>query len=76
MRQRVGLAQAPANHTDPRALDEPTDGLDPVGRRAPGEALGRLRPTREEMIFLNSHMLSEVKSALPRAAWRFWRPAR
>jgi ABC-2 type transport system ATP-binding protein len=33
VRQRIGIAQALMNDPDLVVLDEPTDGVDPVGRR-------------------------------------------
>jgi ABC-2 type transport system ATP-binding protein len=57
MQQRVGLAQALMNDPDLVLLDEPTDGVDPVGRREIRDVLLELR--REgKTIFLNSHLLS------------------
>jgi ABC-2 type transport system ATP-binding protein len=67
MRQRIGLAQALVNDPDLLVLDEPTDGLDPVGRREVREVLGRLRD-QGKTIFLNSHMLSEVERVCDRVA--------
>ena len=42
MQQRIALAQALVNDPDLVVLDEPTDGLDPVGRRDVREMLIRL----------------------------------
>jgi ABC-2 type transport system ATP-binding protein len=67
MRQRVGLAQALVNDPELLVLDEPTDGLDPVGRREVREVLGHLRD-QGKTIFLNSHMLSEVERVCDRVA--------
>ena len=60
MMQRMGIAQALIN--DPQLLffDEPTDGIDPVGRREIRDLLQKLRD-RGKTIFLNSHLLSEVE---------------
>ena len=60
MLQRVGLAQALLNHPDLLFLDEPTDGVDPVGRRDIRDVLLYLRD-RGTTIFINSHLLSEVE---------------
>ncbi|MEQ9105272.1 MAG: ABC transporter ATP-binding protein [Rhodothermales bacterium] len=60
MMQRLGLAQALLGDPELLILDEPTDGIDPVGRRNIRDLL--LRLNREGMtILLNSHMLSEVE---------------
>lgn len=60
MQQRMGLAQALLNHPDLLFLDEPTDGVDPVGRRDIRDVLLHLRD-RGTTIFINSHLLSEVE---------------
>jgi ABC-2 type transport system ATP-binding protein len=67
MQQRIGLAQALVNDPDLVVLDEPTDGLDPVGRREVRELLSRLRD-KGKTIFLNSHLLSEVECVCDRVA--------
>ncbi|MBN2580811.1 MAG: ABC transporter ATP-binding protein [Pirellulales bacterium] len=67
MQQRIGLAQALMNDPELLVLDEPTDGLDPVGRREVREVLGRLRD-QGKTIFLNSHLLSEVERLCDRVA--------
>ncbi len=60
MLQRLGLAQAMMHRPRLLILDEPTDGVDPVGRRQIRDILGALR--REGVtIFLNSHLLVEVE---------------
>jgi len=60
MKQRLGLAQALLHDPDVIFLDEPTDGVDPVGRKQVRELLLDLK-TRGKTIFLNSHLLSEVE---------------
>ncbi len=60
MLQRIGIAQALINDPDLIFLDEPTDGVDPIGRREIREILKRLRD-EGKTIFLNSHLLSEVE---------------
>ncbi len=67
MQQRIGLAQALVNDPDLVLLDEPTDGLDPVGRREVREVLARLRD-QGKTVFLNSHLLSEVERLCDRVA--------
>jgi ABC-2 type transport system ATP-binding protein len=60
MLQRVGLAHALSNNPELLFLDEPTDGIDPVGRREIRDLLKSLRD-QGKTIFLNSHLLSEVE---------------
>lgn len=67
MMQRVGLAQALMNEPDLVVLDEPTDGVDPVGRRDIRDVLIRLRD-QGKTIFLNSHLLSELEMVCDRVA--------
>lgn len=61
MLQRLGLAQALMHRPQLLVLDEPTDGVDPVGRRQIREILNGLTGTGVT-IFLNSHLLSEVET--------------
>ncbi len=67
MMQRIGLAQALLNHPKLLFLDEPTDGIDPVGRK---EIRGILEIVKNEgtTIFVNSHLLSEVELITDRVA--------
>src|SRR3972149_3331913 len=60
MMQRLGLAQALINDPDLIFLDEPTDGVDPIGRKEIRDILVELK-SRQKTIFLNSHLLSEVE---------------
>jgi ABC-2 type transport system ATP-binding protein len=61
MLQRLGLAQALMHRPRLLVLDEPTDGVDPVGRRQIREILNSLTGTGVT-IFLNSHLLTEVET--------------
>lgn len=67
MLQRIGLAQALVNDPELILLDEPTDGVDPVGRREILDVLGHLRG-RGKTVFVNSHALSELESICDRIA--------
>jgi ABC-2 type transport system ATP-binding protein len=67
MMQRLGLAQALINDPEIIFLDEPTDGVDPVGRKEIREILRDLK-RRGKTIFLNSHLLSEVELVSDRVA--------
>jgi ABC-2 type transport system ATP-binding protein len=60
MLQRVGLAQALMHSPSLLILDEPGDGVDPVGRRQIRDILHALEE-KGVTIFLNSHLLSEVE---------------
>jgi len=67
MLQRLGLAQALIHRPKLLVLDEPTDGVDPVGRRQIRDILNSLR--RDGVtILLNSHLLSEVEPFCDEAA--------
>src|SRR3954467_3694276 len=61
MLQRLGLAQALMHRPRLLILDEPTDGVDPVGRRDIRDILDRLTGTGVT-VFINSHLLAEVES--------------
>jgi ABC-2 type transport system ATP-binding protein len=60
MLQRLGLAQALINDPKLLFLDEPTDGVDPIGRKEIRDILLRLKG-EGTTIFLNSHLLSEIE---------------
>ncbi len=61
MKQRIKLAQALAG--DPRLLllDEPTNGLDPRGRAAMLELIGRIGADFGISILVSSHLLGEIE---------------
>ncbi len=67
MRQRIGIAQALMNDPKLVVLDEPTDGVDPIGRRDIREILLRLKG-EGRTVFLNSHLLSELEMVCDRVA--------
>jgi ABC-2 type transport system ATP-binding protein len=67
MKQRLGIAQAIFHDPEVIFLDEPTDGVDPVGRREIRDLLQRLKH-RGKTIFLNSHLLGEVELICDRVA--------
>jgi len=67
MRQRVGIAQALVNDPDLVLLDEPTDGVDPVGRRDIRLMVQDLKQ-RGKTVLLNSHLLSELEMVCDRVA--------
>lgn len=67
MMQRLGIAQALMNDPELLVLDEPTDGVDPVGRREIRNLLLELKK-QGKTIFLNSHLLSELELICDRVA--------
>ena len=67
MLQRLGIAQALMNRPRLVFLDEPTDGVDPVGRREIRRLIETLRDDGVT-VFLNSHLLSEVERVCTRVA--------
>ncbi len=60
MVQRIGLAQALVNDPELVLLDEPTDGVDPAGRRDMRNLLVKLRD-EGRTVFVNSHLLGELE---------------
>lgn len=67
MQQRLGLAQALLHDPQLLILDEPTDGVDPVGRSEMRQVLQRLKG-EGKTIFINSHLLQEVELVCDRVA--------
>ncbi len=67
MGQRIGIAQALLHDPPLVVLDEPTDGLDPVGRREIRELLFEMKK-KGTTVFLNSHLLQEVEECCDRVA--------
>ena len=67
MKQRLGIAQSLLHDPEVIFLDEPTDGVDPLGRREIRELMGRLKD-RGHTLFLNSHLLGEVELICDRVA--------
>jgi ABC-2 type transport system ATP-binding protein len=67
MQQRLGLAQALLHDPEMLILDEPTDGVDPVGRSEMRSLLLRLK-LAGKTIFLNSHHLQEIELVCDRVA--------
>lgn len=67
MLQRVGLAQALMHKPKLLVLDEPGDGVDPVGRRLIRDIL-RDQQAQGVTVFINSHLLAEVELFCDRVA--------
>lgn len=60
MKQRLGIAIALLNHPKLLILDEPTNGLDPIGIQELRELIKSF-PSQGITVILSSHMLSEVE---------------
>jgi ABC-2 type transport system ATP-binding protein len=67
MTQRLGLASALVHEPDVLLLDEPTDGVDPIGRREIRDLLQE-EAGKGRAVLLNSHLLSEVELICGRVA--------
>ncbi|MGC6582690.1 MAG: ABC transporter ATP-binding protein [Akkermansiaceae bacterium] len=67
MKQRIGIAQALVNDPEIIFLDEPTDGVDPAGRRDVRELMRGLRE-EGKTVFINTHLLPELEPVVDRVA--------
>lgn len=67
MLQRLGLAQALLHDPKLLVLDEPTDGVDPVGRAEMRELWRKLKDSGKT-VFINSHLLQEIELVCDRVA--------
>jgi ABC-2 type transport system ATP-binding protein len=65
MRQRLGLAQALIHEPELLVLDEPLDGLDPMGRLHLRNLIVRQRE-QGRTVFFSSHVLSDVEAVSDR----------
>jgi ABC-2 type transport system ATP-binding protein len=67
MQQRLGLAQAILHEPELLILDEPTDGVDPIGRKEMRDLIVGLK-RKGTTVFINSHLLQEVELVCDRVA--------
>lgn len=63
MKQRLGIALALLNHPKLLILDEPTNGLDPIGIQDLRELI-RTFPAKGITVIFSSHILSEVENVV------------
>ncbi|MHB8910309.1 MAG: ABC transporter ATP-binding protein [Syntrophales bacterium] len=68
MKQRLGIARAIINRPKLLVLDEPTNGLDPIGRRDIHDLLIDMNRKRGTTIFLSTHLLDDVERLCNRIA--------
>ena len=68
MTQRLGLAAALLHMPSVLLLDEPTDGVDPVGRREIRDILQEEARSLGSAVLINSHLLSEIELTCDRVA--------
>ena len=68
MRQRLGLAQSLISNPKLLILDEPTNGLDPIGIKELRELLKKISKEKNISVFVSSHILSEIELMCDRIA--------
>lgn len=62
MKQRLGLAQALMGNISLLILDEPTNGLDPIGVIDLNNTINTLVKEKNVSVFISSHVLSEIEN--------------
>lgn len=60
MKQRLGIANALLNDAELLILDEPTNGLDPIGIAEMRKLICELSAVHGKTVFISSHILNEI----------------
>ena len=68
MKQRLGIARSLINDPEILFLDEPTNGLDPKGRREIHDLLLKFNREREMTVVISTHILDDVERLCNRVA--------
>jgi bacitracin transport system ATP-binding protein len=66
MKQRLGIARALLHYPELLILDEPTNGLDPIGIKEMRKLIQSLAVERNITILISSHILSEIEQIADR----------
>lgn len=66
MKQRLGIARALLHYPELLILDEPTNGLDPIGIKEMRKLVQSLAVERNITILISSHILSEIEQIADR----------
>lgn len=61
MKQRLGIAQALLKDPEILILDEPTNGLDPIGMKELRDIIVKINKEYKKTIFISSHLLDELQ---------------
>lgn len=68
MKQRLGIAAALLHDPELLILDEPTNGMDPVGIQGMRNVIRNLAEEQGKTVFMSSHILDEVQQTCHRVA--------